>query len=229
MHEGVVTPRHRVARARSRLPGTAALRWRLPRSSSAVVLTFDDGPDPTATPALLNVLSRHGVQATFFVLTEFSRRCVGTLLDAAAAGHEIGLHGDVHEILAGLPRRQSERRLIGARRFLEDSLQRPVAMYRPPEGVTSLALLRAARAAGLDVVLWSRDPRDWDEGSSRPLTGRLARCIETGEIVLLHDGGGGPGGDRDSTAAALGAVLPAAIARGLTFRSLAEAVAPARP
>lgn len=221
---GYDDPRWLNERARGRLPGSAVLRWHLPRGSSAVALTFDDGPHPTGTPAVLEVLAANRARASFFVLTESVKKRVAVLHEAAAAGHEIGLHGDAHDSLARLLPRQSEQRLIGARHWLEDTLQSPVELYWPPYGITSVALLRAARRVSLEVVLWSRDPRDWDESWACPPADRLARCIEPGAIVLLHNG------RRDSSvepwAAALSVVLPAARTRGLRFCSLSEATAP---
>lgn len=149
-------------------------------------MTFDDGPD-RGTAAVLATLDAHQAHASFFVLTDRLRRAGGLVLEAASAGHTIGLHGDRHEALHRVPTAHAYRRLLGARHRLEDALQRPVTLYRPPYGWTSLQLLRAAAQAGLLVVLWSHDPQDWLVADRDRLAHRLVHAIRPRAVVLLHD------------------------------------------
>jgi peptidoglycan/xylan/chitin deacetylase (PgdA/CDA1 family) len=106
---------------------------------------------------------------------------------------------------------------------LEDVVQSAITLHRPPFGFTSIASLRAAKQAGLDVVLWSHDPRDWDLDSRFGLAERIGRCLVPRAIVLLHDGAGNAT-DRDrSTDRGLRAAVAAAQANNLVLRSLADA------
>ena len=189
----MIEERHRSLRWRARLtPGAAPFWWRGPAvTQNAMALTFDDGPDRTGTPAVLDTLARFRAAATFFCLAERVDRAPGLLRELVAAGHEVGLHADRHERMDRLPVSTLRARLSAARAELEDAAGVAIRFHRPPFGRLSWRGLIAARQAGLEVVMWSHDPRDWDE--RRDLTDRLAdaisRCLRPGAIVLLHDGG----------------------------------------
>lgn len=200
LREGIVRPRHLLARAQARDPRSARLRWR--SGSSAVALTFDDGPDPSGTAAVLQTLAAHRARATFFVLVDRAVEHPDVVHEIMAGGHAIGLHADRHASMAGLPYRDALHRLTAARQRLEDVVQTRISLHRPPFGDVSWRSLRAARSAGLDVVLWSHDPRDWDAESTHPLADRIARCLAPGAVVLLHDArlDGAAGAERTAVA-----------------------------
>jgi peptidoglycan/xylan/chitin deacetylase (PgdA/CDA1 family) len=223
LRDGVVFPSHRVARLKARLPFTARLQWRLPARTNAVALTFDDGPHPVGTPAMLSTLDDLAATATFFVLTERAVADPALVREVSAAGHEIGLHGDVHEDMSSLPVRECASRLRDARRRLEDVLQSTITLHRPPLGLTSIASLRAAKRAALDVVLWTHDPRDWELDSRFDLADRIGRCLVPGAIVLLHDGAENATDPERSTDCGLRRAIEAANASDLSLRSLVGA------
>jgi peptidoglycan/xylan/chitin deacetylase (PgdA/CDA1 family) len=183
---GVLIPKQRRPRANARIAG-APLIWRLPADLEKVALTFDDGPDPVGTPAVLNLLERHQARASFFVLTDGLPSEGRLVLEVASAGHTICLHGDRHEALDSASADHAAQRLLAARQRLEDLVQRPISLYRPPYGRTSVALFRGAARAGLTVVMWSHDPRDWAFDRRYPLPQRLVESIQPGAVVLLHD------------------------------------------
>ena len=226
LRQGVVFPTHRIARGNALLPFTAKLQWRLPGGSNTVGLTFDDGPHPVGTPAMLAALGDLSATATFFVLTERVVDDPGLVREALAAGHEIGLHGDVHENMSSLAVRECASRLRDARRRLEDVVQVAITRHRPPYGLTSVASLRAAKQAGLDVVLWSHDPRDWDLDSRFGLAERIGRCLVPRALVLLHDGAPNATDPDRSTDRGLRAAVEAAETNNLVLRSLADAAQP---
>jgi peptidoglycan/xylan/chitin deacetylase (PgdA/CDA1 family) len=152
-----------------------------------VVLTYDDGPQPGGTDAILTALDDSGATATFFVLLSRVRRHDEMLRDVIAAGHEIGLHGPDHRRLTALDPKDVAVRTRVAKDELEDRTGRAVQWFRPPYGSQSAATWQAARDAGLTTVLWSLDCADWLDV---PLADRLEtlRPVGAGSVVLLHDG-----------------------------------------
>jgi peptidoglycan/xylan/chitin deacetylase (PgdA/CDA1 family) len=161
------------------------VRWRL-TDPGQVALTFDDGPHPEGTRAVLEALDGAGAAATFFVLLDAVRAHPEVLAEVVAAGHAVGLHADVHERLDRQPARALARRLVDARHELEDHVGSPVSFHRPPFGRLSLSGARAANRAGMEIVLWSHDPRDWEDPLG--LDSRIEASLAPGAVVLLHDG-----------------------------------------
>jgi peptidoglycan/xylan/chitin deacetylase (PgdA/CDA1 family) len=163
----------------------------LPRTlpAAGVALTFDDGPHPEGTPAVLEVLARAGVRATFFVIGEQVRRRPELVARAAAAGHAIALHGDRHRLqlrMSAAAVGEDLRRGIAA---IEDATGATPAWHRPPFGIYSPGGLRAARAAGLAPLLWSRWGKDWRKLTTpRRIAARATRSVIAGDVILLHDG-----------------------------------------
>jgi peptidoglycan/xylan/chitin deacetylase (PgdA/CDA1 family) len=157
-------------------------------SAAAVVLTFDDGPDPRWTPPLLDLLDEAGATATFFVLTERARRHRGIVQRIAAAGHEVALHGEDHTRLTTLPLRAAQRSIVTSHDELEQLVGLSVRWFRPPYGAQSLATYAAARADGLQVVVWGPAARDWEEGTPDEVAARAMVGLRPGSVVLLHDG-----------------------------------------
>ena len=158
-------------------------------------LTFDDGPNDAATPHLLDVLARHKVRATFFVMGSFARQRPEIVRRAAAEGHLICNHTMAHPKLAFEPQRKVQQELADCSAVLEDLTGKPVRFFRPPFGSRRPVVLQIARDLGLTPVMWNVTCHDWDPiGTDRILghmkTGiaannRRRRCSN----ILLHDGG----------------------------------------
>lgn len=158
-----------------------------------VAFTFDDGPDPTTTPQVLDALDRHGVHATFFVLVDQAERAPEVLRETRSRGHEIGLHGLVHRRLQTASTRQAAAVIHEGRRRLEALLGEPISLFRPPGGAQTVRSMAIARGSGLRTVLWSATARDWVR---RPIPAMVTQAMDelsTGGILLLHDGKGDPG------------------------------------
>ena len=153
-----------------------------------VALTFDDGPDAASTPAFLAALEQLGWHATFFMLGEMARRDVGLAGEVAAAGHEIGVHGDAHgNMLRRTPRRAADD-IARARDTIADATGVEPSWFRPPFGISSFASLRAARRLGMTTVLWTTWGRDWRrEATPESVVADVTRRYVDGGTVLLHD------------------------------------------
>jgi peptidoglycan/xylan/chitin deacetylase (PgdA/CDA1 family) len=153
-----------------------------------VALTFDDGPDPTSTPAVLEALDSLGWSATFFMLGEMVRRAPGLAAEVAAAGHEVGVHGDLHRSLLRLGPRTTYDDIRRATDEIFHATGVQPTWYRPPFGTLSVSGLLAARQLGLRVVLWTAWGRDWrSEATGASVADDVLDGFVDGGTVLLHD------------------------------------------
>lgn len=185
-------------------------------------LTFDDGPHPEGTPAVLELLREREVQATFFLVGEQVVRNPGLAREIVAAGHAVGVHCTRHRNLLRLAPWQVQADIAGAKALLEDIVQQAMRLHRPPYGVLSAAGLLAVRRAGLQTVLWTHWGRDWEaRATSASVAARVTSGLHPGCILLLHDADhySAPGSWR-ATVGALDAVVDAVEGAGLRWASL---------
>ena len=151
-----------------------------------IALTFDDGPDPVATPLFLDALAELDIRATFFVLGSLVQQHKEVAKRIAADGHELGIHCWVHtahllrapwRIRADIARTQASLHQIAVPRF-----------WRPPNGIITGAGLHAASSLGLTPVLWTDDGQDWSaRATADTITARATSGLKPGAVVLLHD------------------------------------------
>lgn len=193
-------------------------------SPRQIALTFDDGPNPKATPRILDLLQRHSAHATFFVIGKFARSCPQLVKDISARGHLIGNHSETHanlflETPAGI--REELARCQDA--ITAATQAEPPRWMRPPYGYRNPFLDGAVRRAGMrGVVMWSIKCWDWKPQPPQTLMGRLARIARPdsprGDVVLLHDGDfRALNADRDHVIAALEHWLPRWRDAGMEF------------
>jgi peptidoglycan-N-acetylglucosamine deacetylase len=179
------------------LPGVVA--WRsmrcrvLPRLSGVgdpghVAVTFDDGPDPKATPPILDALEALGWRATFFCLGSQVRRSPDLTRELVRRGHEVAVHGDSHRSHLHRPFTSTVPDLLRARDTIEEVTGVAVRWFRPPYGAVSSATLVAAWKSGLQMVLWTTWGLDWQpRATGRTVAANVARTFRPGATVLLHD------------------------------------------
>lgn len=187
-----------------------------------VALTFDDGPHPQGTPAVLETLREAGARATFFLAGEQVERRPALVAEIVAAGHRVELHCHRHRNQLRLGPRSLLEDSERARAAIEEAGGQAVADYRPPYGIFSAVGLRAIRGRGWRPVLWSQWGRDWkSRATPDSITRRLTAGVTAGDILLLHDADYYSA--RDSwvrTVAALPRILEELEARGLRSRLL---------
>jgi peptidoglycan-N-acetylglucosamine deacetylase len=185
--------------------------------ADGVALTFDDGPHPRGTPAILGALAREGATATFFVVGEQVSREAALAREIIAAGHGLALHGQRHRCQLRLTPRMLDDDLTRVAASVQDATGRSPALYRPPYGVFSAAGLALARRRGWGTLLWSRWGRDWAaRATAAGIATRAARDVVAGDVVLLHDADTySSEGSWRRTAAALPSVLDALQRAGL--------------
>ncbi len=185
-------------------------------------LTFDDGPHPQGTPAVLEALAAAKARGTFFLVGEQVRANPALAREIAAEGHEIGLHCDRHRNLLRLTPRQLRADIDRAHESIALATGVRPTLYRPPYGILSASSLRLASRRGWRTVLWSHWGRDWEARASADSIASLAtRQLRDGSVVLLHDADhyGAAGCWRD-TAASLPLIFEAIAAQGLQPVSL---------
>jgi peptidoglycan/xylan/chitin deacetylase (PgdA/CDA1 family) len=182
-----------------------------------VALTFDDGPHPHGTPAILETLREAGAPATFFLAGEQVVRRPALVAEIVAAGHRVELHCHRHRNQLRLGPRQLLEDAERAKAAIEEAGGQAVADYRPPYGIFSATGLRAVRGRGWRPVLWSQWGRDWDRGATPASIARRSTArVRAGDILLLHDADyySAPG-SWVRTAAALPTILEELETRGL--------------
>lgn len=174
-------------------PIVPAVGGRLPvvlreEGAEGVFLTFDDGPHPQGTPAVLEILREADERATFFLAGEQVEQRPALAAEIVAAGHRVELHCHRHRNQLRLTPRAIVEDAERARAVIEDATGQAVADYRPPYGIFSGAGLAAIRSRGWRPVLWSKWGRDWTRrATAASIAGRATDGIRPGDIVLLHD------------------------------------------
>jgi peptidoglycan/xylan/chitin deacetylase (PgdA/CDA1 family) len=196
---------------------------RLPGEENVVSLTFDDGPNPRATPRILDVLRREGVRATFFVLGRHAERWPELVRRATLDGHQLGNHGYFHRKLhrrsPGYVRDDLTR---GTEQIVRASGVRP-RHFRAPHGFRSPWVTPIAASLGQRTVGWSLGVWDSARPGANVIADRALSGMHAGSILLLHDGDGyDPDGDRLQTAEALPAILDGLRGRGFRFTTLPD-------
>jgi peptidoglycan-N-acetylglucosamine deacetylase len=174
-------------------PIVPAVGRRLPvvlrdEGNPGVALTFDDGPHPQGTPAVLEILREADQRATFFLAGEQVERRPALAAEIVVAGHRVELHCHRHRNQLRLTPRMLGEDCERGRAAIEEASGQALLDYRPPYGIFSGAGLRAIRSRGWRPVLWSRWGRDWTRRATAESISRKATAgIRPGDIVLLHD------------------------------------------
>lgn len=187
-----------------------------PPGSRSIALTFDDGPDPAHTPAVLDRLRAHGARATFFVVGHRAEAHPALLSRIAEEGHEIGHHSWAH----APPQETSALSLLSEARRTSELVERVAgkrpSLFRPPHGKLTPAKLLGLWGLGQTVVLWNRDPKDFARGAVAPIRRWFEEePLAGGDILLLHD-------VHAHVAPALEALFERAARLGLGFATPAE-------
>jgi peptidoglycan/xylan/chitin deacetylase (PgdA/CDA1 family) len=185
--------------------------WHLSANTRDTALTFDDGPHPEFTPAILDALAESGVKATFFVIGNKVDQHPKLVQRIVSEGHGIGNHTYDHREFVGLPRAELDVELARGRQSIRDACGVDTLLLRPPRGRLDLNSLRTAAALGYHVVHWTWSYSDYRCDGVQALLGRFAaRPVRPRDIILLHD-------HNEHTVAALRHLLPQWRSAGLRF------------
>ena len=197
-----------------------------------LALTFDDGPDPRWTPAILDILKREQVPATFFILGKNGQAYPDLVRRIVDEGHELGNHTFTHPNLGEMPLRLTELELNATQRLIESEVGRSTVLFRPPyfgdaeaDKPQEVEPAIIAQNLGYLMVGLRIDPNDWqlpvtpNQIVNRTISRALDSDPETrGEVILLHDSGG----DRSATVEALPTLIHELKARGFRFVAVSD-------
>jgi peptidoglycan-N-acetylglucosamine deacetylase len=215
---------------------TYPLSWRIQQMGAAehkVALSFDDGPDPTWTPRILDILKQKNVPATFFVIGDAANQEANVVKREFAQGDEIGNHTFTHPEFDIISRTQLQLELNLTELLIESDLGVKTTLFRPPYGIdhqpetaSEVQMLPVPQSMGYVIVGAQIDPHDWGEanGKAPPAAATIVQRVITdteankGNIILMHDGGG----DRSNTVAALPQIIDRLRAKGYEFVSVAD-------
>lgn len=198
-------------------PGVTVSRVSVP--NKLVALTFDDGPHPSLTPRLLDILSRTGAKATFFVLGQNVNRYPDIVRRADADGHEIASHSysHVNMNLCGQAKVFSE--LDSTAAAIQKATGKTPTLLRPPYGNMKTDMRSRVNAKyGYHIVIWDVDPLDWRKPGSAVVAQRLVKGTRPGSILLAHD-------IHASTVDAMESTITSLKAQGYRFVTVSELIA----
>jgi peptidoglycan-N-acetylglucosamine deacetylase len=159
------------------------------RGSKQIALTYDDGPNDPHTLKLLDVLAKHSVRATFFMIGRYVQQRPDIARAVAQAGHVIGNHTFTHPLLIFESEARTRAQLVNCHQALEDAIGEHSNLFRPPFGGRRPATLRIARELGLRTIMWNVTGYDWNAPPAAVIEKKIARQLRGGDVILLHDGG----------------------------------------
>ncbi len=204
----------------SQLYGKTLIRSANPRQ---LALTFDDGPNEPHTWKLLEVLAKHEIRATFFMIGQYVQLRPQIARAVAQAGHAIGNHTFTHPNLIFCSQMQTRIQLTECNRAIEDTVGQTPKLFRSPFGGRRPSTLRIVRELGLQPVMWNVTGFDWDAHSSEAVERKVTKQVHGGDIILLHDGSHKQlGMDRSHTVAATDRLIARYKAENYQFVSIPE-------
>lgn len=183
-------------------------------SKPMIALTFDDGPCAN-TPRLLDILNKHGVKATFFVVGKYVEDNASTMKRMAKEGHEIASHTWSHANLSTSSRETIEKELKSTSAIVKKITGQTIHLARPPYGSSNELAQQVAAELGLSYILWSVDTRDWESRNATAVYNMTMNYVGNGSIILCHD-------LHSTTVDAMESVIPALINSGYQFVTVSQ-------
>jgi len=188
-----------------------------------LALTYDDGPNDPHTQRLLEVLAKHDVRATFFLIGKHVKQRPEIARAIAQAGHTIGNHTFTHPnlIFASAERTRAELQLCD--QALQDAVGEHSRLFRPPFGGRRPGTLQIARQLGLETIMWNVTGWDWSGKPAPYIDDRVSKYVSGGNVILLHDGSHAAfGADRSQTVIATDRLIGKFKAEGYEFVTVPE-------
>ena len=195
----------------------------LARGTRQLALTYDDGPNDPHTLRLLEVLARHNVRATFFLIGRFVQQRPDIVREIVKAGHVIGNHTFTHPLLTFKSAAEVRKELTDCRSAIQDAIGEHSNLFRPPFGGRRPAVLRIARELGLEPIMWNVTGYDWNAPPAAVIEKKVSSQIRGGDVILLHDGGHRQmGADRSQTVLATDHLITRYKSEGYGFATIPQ-------
>jgi peptidoglycan/xylan/chitin deacetylase (PgdA/CDA1 family) len=197
------------------------------RGSKQIALTFDDGPNDPHTLHLLDVLAKHNVHATFFLIGRYVRQRPDIVREIAKQGHVIGNHTFTHPLLIFQPASRIRREILQCKEAIADAVGEHSDLFRPPWGGRRPGIFRLVRALGLEPIMWNVTGYDWNAPSADYIEQKVSMKIRGGDVVLLHDGcHAASGADRSKTVEAVDRLIANYKARAYKLANVPDMMHP---
>lgn len=189
--------------------------WEADVPEKLVTLTFDDGPSPTFTGKILDLLAGYNAKETFFVIGKQAESYPQLIRREYFEGHEIGNHTYDHREVNSLTADELRNELERAHQVIYDIIQRDMKLFRPTSGFYNEKIVKVAASLNYTVIIWTwgQDSRDWAGASGERIAAWLIKTVKPGNIIHFHD----LGGDRSNTVRDLEIMLPALKEQGYRF------------
>ncbi len=185
-----------------------------------IALTFDDGPHPVKTPKILDLLEKHNVRATFFVVGSIAEYHPEIVFKEAALGHEIANHSYTHTRLSKLTADEIKNEIKKTDAVIKKAAGVTPRLFRPPEGAYSKDIVDIASSLGKETVIWTVDTLDWAKSPCEKIVENVKANITSGSIILFHD----CTRDGTFTLEALEALIPYLKSQGYEFVTVSELI-----
>jgi peptidoglycan-N-acetylglucosamine deacetylase len=200
------------------------------KKSKHLALTYDDGPNDPHSLRLLEILAKHNVRATFFVIGRFVQQRPDIVRELAKAGHVIANHTFTHPQLILRSGEQVREEILRCQRAITDAVGEHSNLFRPPFGGRRPVTLRAVRELGLRPVMWNITGYDWTAPPAEHIERKVTERVRGGNVILLHDGGHKDlGADRSSTVQATDRLIGKHKEEGFDFVTVTEMMEEGRP
>lgn len=195
----------------------------LPPGSKKLALTYDDGPNDPHTLELLEVLAKHNVPATFFLIGRYVNQRPDIAREIVKAGHAVGNHTFSHPNLIFVSARKTRNEIEKCQRAVGDAVGTESRLFRPPFGGRRPETLRIARGLGLEPIMWRVSGYDWKEKPADYIEEKVHARVRGGDVILLHDGGHAAfGADRSQTVIATDHLIRDLKSEGYEFVAIPE-------
>jgi len=197
------------------------------RGSKQIALTFDDGPNDPHTLHLLDVLSKHNVHATFFLIGRYVHQRPDIAAEIAKRGHVVGNHTFTHPLLIFQSPESIRREITQCRDAIHEAVGGHSNLFRPPWGGRRPAVFHIARQLGLEPVMWNITGHDWKSPLPEIIEQKVGLNIRGGDVILLHDGSHAAfGANRSATVTATDRLIARYLAEGYEFVGIPKMMNP---